>query len=440
MMSSALSCRPTPRTFAAWVAVAVAALCLGSGSSHALEKGDACTLKTSLSVSMRSEAGVIEATLDKGADIEVIAVGDGGSSVIRSGSVRGSVSTADLESACTGDLQKCTLTATVMMYEKNRSDSRSWRIKPGAEVSVLKRGKTWAALRVGDLQGFVKSDELRGNCVARQADDGGVVTDPVERGEGPGLLVLPMQRDGAVPPGEADALLDELFTRVAYYRPDAALAPPAPKTKKTWKKQVEDGARSAKLAETRFALIGRVAPAPAESGASSDARYLVELAIVDARTGKLLKGVRARPTMRPNDTWAELALEALLPVLPAAPESRLPSISRPSLEVAPNEAPAPERAKPVDLEPVRETPWIANGWGWLSLGIAALAGGGAVVAGMFALDENEAANATPATDPARSERRNLALAEAITADALTAVAASAAVTGIVVFATRAGLE
>lgn len=434
--------------------VLVGALLGGSSPASAIERGDSCNIKAPLKITMNGAAGVVETTLESGSEVDVVSVGDGGRSLVRSGSLKGSVVTVDLESACSGALRACTLSSEVMMFEKNRSDSRSWRLKPGALVSVLKKGKTWAAVRVEDLQGFVKSDAISGACKAsRGGDDGGgdgegegAVTEAVERGDGPGVLLLPFHVEGVAPIGDADGLGEDLFARLLHYRPDAGRLGADGSRDKPWKDQVADAARRARGAETAFALIGRMALEPRQPGvARTDdyEKYLLQLAVVDAKSGKVLKGVRVHPTLRPGDTWAELALAALLPSLPAAPGSKLPtSKGKPGLEVAPVQSGGGKKTQgpSPSLAPLEETPWFANGWGYTSLGVAALASAGAGVVGRIALDENEAANATAETDPARSQRRTTALAEAVAADALTVVAASAAVTGLVVFATRAGLE
>lgn len=431
----------------------------------AFERGDTCDLKAPLKVTMKGRAGQVETTLERGAQIEVVSVSDGGISLILSGELKGRVATVDLESACLGHLRSCTLSSPVMMYESNRSDSRSWRVKPGATVSILKKGKTWAAVRVEDLQGFVKSSEITGACARRDDDDDGIgrgqdgdqghdlgeggeggdgPAEAVERGDGPGVLLLPFHLEGAAPAGDADALADDLFARLAFYRPDAGRLGAEGSRDRPWKEQIASSARRARAADTAFVLVGRVAIEPAPVGGRRDDldRYLLQLAVVDAKSGKVLKAVRAHPTLRPGDTWAELALAALLPSVPAAPGSKLPVVGpKPGFEVAPVKK--AEGAKKTEATPSttwEETPWFANAWGYVSFGVAAVAGAGAGVAGMIALDDNEAANAAAETSPLRSERRNAALAEALTADALTVVAAGAAVTGLVVFVTRAGLE
>jgi hypothetical protein len=428
-------------------ALLVVTLVTCAAPSFAFERGDTCTIKSSLSITVKRPNGTLELTLDKGTDIEVISVSDGGSTLIFAGDLKGVVSTLDLEHACAGTLRACKLKDPVMMFEQNRSDSKSWRVKPGAEVMVLKKGKTWAAVRVGDLQGFVKSPDIANACVAvdddADGDDG--PTEAVERGEGPGVLLLPFDLEGAAPAGDADALLDELFNRVAFYRPDAGRLGVEGSRDIPWKDRVVAAAKRAKRAETAYVIVGRIAiePKPADKPASEWVdRYLLQLALVDAKTGKVVKGVKAHPTMRAQDQWAENALAVLIPPIPAAPGSKLPvGTKKEGLELAPNVGEqAPVKKSEAPVQESTEAPWFANVWGYLLLGAAAGAGAGAAVAGNFALAANDDANDAVQNDPRRAELRNTALTGAVVSDSLSAVAVGSLVAGVVVFATRAGLD
>lgn len=430
--------------------VAIIAAATASPAAAALERGDSCTLKAPLAITIKQRSGTLESNLEAGTLIEVVGVSDGGSARILAGDVKGDVTTADLESACSGTLRTCRLTAPVMMYEQNRSDSKSWRIKSGAGVSVLKKGATWGAVRVGDLQGFVKTDELDRACVPdaarKEAASEGADTEAseaVERNEGPGVLFLPFTLEGAAPAGNADALLEVLYNRGAYYRPDAARLAGDPDASgarnEPWKTQIALSAKRARGAETQFVIVGRLAMEAPKPDAPLEERHLLQLAAVEAKTGKVLKAIRIRPTTKPGDNWAEKALSSLLPTLPAAPGSKLP-VAAEQLELAPvhSDAPpvAPQRSAPVDGD--TQSSWAGNPWGWLALGTAAALGAGSGLVGLVALSENTRANETAAADPAQAERRNTALTEAITADALGVVAAGALVTSVIVFATRAG--
>lgn len=446
---------------------AVAVVLTVSLAAPALERGDTCVLKSPLAVAIKQKAGRLESTLEKGTAIEVIGVSDGGSARIRAGELKGDVSAADLEGACSGTLRLCRLTSEVMMFEQNRSDSKSWRLKVDATVSVLKKGKTWAAVRVGDLRGFVKSDDIQGACTADPSavapkSNGGSASEPevdpnveaVERGEGPGVLLLPFALEGAAPAGNADTLLGALFDRTAFFRPDAARLPLDDGTARTldWRALVQAGAKRAKGADTAYVIVGRLALEAAKPGAAagttggapaSAERHLLQLGVVDAKKGIVLKAIKIRPTLDVRDNWADKALAALLPLVAAAPNSKMPVVEG-GFEIArvnETDSPVPPKAplKPVDEEH-GPTSSIANPWGWAAIGGAAALGAGAGIAAVLALDENERANAISAANPESAERRNTALTEAITSDALTVAAVGVGVTGLVVFATRAGLD
>lgn len=431
-------------------------------STPALERGDTCVLKSPLSVSIRQKSGTLESTLERGTSVEVVGVSDGGSARIRAGDLKGDVSAADLEGACSGTLRLCRLTSEVMMYEQNRSDSKSWRLKVDATVSILKKGKTWAAVRVNDLRGFVKSDDIQGACTtdpsavaptdvgARGSDEVDANVDAVERGDGPGVLLVPFSLEGAAPAGSADTLLGSLYDRTAFFRPDAARLPLEDSTARSleWRALVQAAAKRAKGADTAYVIVGRLGLEAAKAGAPE--RYLLQLGVVDAKKGIVLKAIKIRPTLDVRDNWADKALSALLPLVAAAPNSKMPVVEG-GFEIArvndgANADGANANANNVNtqkLPPPEDngpTPTLANPWGWAALGGAAALGAGSGIVAVLALDENDRANEISAADPAHAERRNTALAEAITADALAVAAVGVGVAGIVVFATRAGLE
>lgn len=413
----------------------------------AVETGDTCKVRSTLAITMKGAAGTINATIDPGTTLQVLLVGDQGYSRVRAGEMVGSVSTLDLESACAGALRMCKLATPVQMFEENRSDSKSWLLKEGAALSVLKRGKTWAAVRIEDLTGFVKTEDIQRSCVPMSASDPGSPdgarepsVEAVERGEGPGVLLMPFHLEGVAPAGAADAFLDALFDRTAYFRPDAGRVPLEGTRDQPWKKQVETAAKRARGAEMAFAIAGRLSvEAPSKEDPLTE-RYLLQLAVIDAKTGKVLKGARVRPTLQTGDDWADRVLAALLPSLPAAPGARLPPPPTQKTELlpAPGEPPPPT-APPPAAAPGGERHWYGNAWGYLALGAAAAMGAGAGVTGFFALGANDDAMARVQTDAARPEQQNTALALAITSDALTVSAAATALTGVILLPTGAGL-
>ncbi|MBI1946994.1 MAG: hypothetical protein HYS27_14960 [Deltaproteobacteria bacterium] len=432
------------RLFVAAALVAFGAL--AAVPAAAVETGDTCKVRAPLTITMKGAAGTIDATIDRGTSVEVLVVGDQGFTRVRAGEMVGSVSTLDLESACSGALRMCRLTAAVTMYEENRSDSKGYLLKPGASLSILKRGKTWAAVRLEDLTGFVKADDLRDRCAAivdepaetRGGGEGAV--EAVERGDGPGLLLSPFHLEGAAPAGPADALLDLLFDRAAFYRPDAGRVGVEGGRDLAWTAQLAAAAKRARAADMAYALAGRLAVEPPTKDDPLTERYLLQLAVVDAKTGKVLKGARVRPSMRPDDDWPERVLAVLLPPLQAVPGGRPPPSPTQKTDASPALTPAPVAPAPTTPAPADDGPhWFGNLWGYAALGTAAAAGAAAGVTGFFALEQNGAANARVQTDAARPEQRNSALALAITSDALTVTAVSAAFTGVVLFATGLGL-
>ena len=414
---------------------------LSSLPAAALEKGDVCTLKAPLLVTINRPEGKVETTLDPGTDVEVVVVGDEGRTRVSTGDAKGAVATRDLEAACAGTLQLCRLTKDLFVFEKNRSDSRSWKIKQGAPLSVLRTGKVWAHVRVDDLEGFAKADELLPRCPL--VGNSGVVketgepapTEEVERGEGPGVLLLPLLLEGAAPAGTADVLAETFFDRLAYYRPDAARLPMEGARQLNWKKHLQDSAARAKNAGLGYVVVGKLAV----ESVGDKGVLVVSLALVDTGSGATVKAVRARPTLDPDDPWAETMLGVLLPLMRTAPGARQPELPKPKrgTQGAVDGPALPVRTVANATPP--PSPWFANPWGYVALGTAAAAGVGSGVVGALANADNTAANDTPPVNDERSALREQALVKSITSDSLAVVAGVAAVTTIVVFASRAGM-
>ncbi len=439
-----------------FVVVAVAGI-LVSLPAQAMDKGDVCTLKAALLVTINTPDGKIETALDPGTDVELVVVGDEGRSRINTGDAKASVATRDLEAACAGTLQLCRLKDELLLFEKNRSDSRSWKIKRGAPVSVLRSGKVWAHLRVDDLEGFAKADDLKTRCPldagGRIKDDAEPITDEVERGEGPGVLFLPLLLEGAAPAGVADQLAEGFFERLTVYRPDAGrLASEGDRSSTgaaAWKKHVADSAARARRAGLAYVVVGKVgieaatvAPGGAAAGGGGGANLVVSVAVVDSQNGLTLKAVRTRPLTaanKPVEGWADQLLASLLPPLRAAPGGRLPA--PPKTGTKPTSTTTPEQ--PLTVREASATPaaapWFANPWGYVTLGGAVAAGVGSGVVGALANTDNTAANDTPPVDDQRSALRSQALGKAVASDALAVTAAVATVATVVVFAGRVGM-
>jgi hypothetical protein len=438
-------------------AVVVVALALGlSAGAHAFERGETCTLKAPLLITINTPAGTLETTLDPGGDVEVLAVGDEGRLRVGTGDAKGSVATRDLEAACAGTLQMCRLSQEMLVFEKNRSDSKSWKLKAGAPVSVLRTGKVWAHVWVTDIEAFAKVDDLRPRCPlnggggAVKETGAEPVTEEVDRGDGPGVLFLPFLVEDGAPIGIADQLADVFFDRLAVYRPDAArLADDGDRTTKnatTWRKHVTERAARARGAGLAYVVVAKVGVAPkdANAGAAAGSGLVVSLVIVDAKTGTTVgKGLRARPSGRADDPWADTLLYTYLPLLRQAPGARLPPAPKASATTTPTSTtPSTSPTSPtsttasIGAEPV---PWFANPWGYVALSGAVAAGAAAGVVGNLATVDNAAANAAAPVDPERRALRESAFVNAVAADSLAVVAGVAAVTSVAVFATRAGI-
>jgi hypothetical protein len=416
----------------------------GAGSAHALDVGQSCKLKASLPASVTTGRGSAESVLDVGAEVTALFVGAEGRSRVKSGSLTAVVATSDLDAACAGTLRLCRASSLFLLYESNRSDSIASSIPVGTPVSVLRAGKVWAHLRAGAVQGYATVEDLKAHCATEDgaglgsADAEGPGTEIVERGEGPGVLYLPFVLEGGAPAGVADSLAEGLFERLSYYRPDIGRLPLALERTGAWKAHLASAAARAKAAGLAYALVGRLGP---EEGQPASAGLVVSVALVDAASGKTLKGVRARPaTGDAEHAWTEPVLLALVPLMSAAPGSRLPVAK----SVAPV-APSPTTTTTTQEAPRTTgeswgTPWFANPWGWTTLALAVGAGVGAGFVGNNATVDNASANATPAIDPARASLRERAWQQAVAADALTGTAVVTGVAAVIIFAAGIGVD
>jgi hypothetical protein len=434
-----------------FVAALLAVALFAAPAAWAFERGDVCTLKAPIAMTINDRTGRVETTLDAGTDVEVVAVGDEGLLRISNGDTKGSVATRDLEAACAGTLQMCRLNAELIVYERNTSESRNWKIKRGAPVNVLRTGKVWAHVRIESLEAYAKADELNGRCPLERggsllAAGEEPVTEEVERGEGPGVLLLPFLVEGAAPLGVADTLSDTFFERLDFYRPDAArLGDDGDRKLESggWKKHVNARAARARGASLSYVVVAKLAVDPAPAASPTAATLVLSLAIIDAKTGATVKGVRAKPTLKPEDTWADTMLGVLLPLMRQAPGARmpappkLPATQPTSTTTTPTTttAPSPTMANATPAA----WPWFGNPWGYVALGGAVAAGVGSGVTGALANADNDAANAAAAVSDDRQALRSQALVKAVASDSLAVVAAVAAVTSVVVFAGRVGL-
>ena len=144
----------------------------------------------------------------------------------------------------------------------------------------------------------------------------------VERGDGPGVLFQPFLLEKDAPAGEADAVAALFFERLAIYRPDVARLPLSATTREAvkWKAHAGAAAAAARSAGLSYAVIGQASVEIVDGKTA----LVLNLAVVDARAEKVLKGIKVRPTLKPEDFWIENALATLLPYVSAAPGAKPP--------------------------------------------------------------------------------------------------------------------
>lgn len=308
----------------------------------AMERGERCVLQAPLPLVVQSPRGRVELTVDPGVEVTVVAVGAEGRTGISTGDASGTVSTSDLDAACAGTLQACALTGPVTMFEKTRSDSKAWRVKAGATLNVLRSGKAWSHVRVDDLEGYCKADDLKPVCRPKAIDTGatrdGEIAEQVERAEGPGVLYLPFLLDQNAPAGQADAVADLFFEQLAIYRPDVARLPLAgDRAAVKWKKHTDETSTRARDAGMNYAIVGQLSTEAIDGKQG----LVLNLAVVDTRARAVLKGIRVRPTLKPGDVWIDNALAVLLPFVASAPNAPAPPTMK-----GPPSTPAPPTKKP----------------------------------------------------------------------------------------------
>jgi TolB-like protein len=414
-------------------------------AASALHVGESCVLKSPLPVTFEQGRNHMDALLEPGTEVSVVYVGDNGRSRISNGALRGVVVTREFDAACAGTLRLCTATAPLTLYERNRSDSPSTTIVRRSMFSILRAGKVWAHLSTADREGFALVTDAEARCGRRADDDNspdgsksarqanesrGPVVEDVDRGDGPGVLVLPFVIDEGAPAARADQLAAGFFEHLAYYRPDVGRLPLLGSRSVSWKEHVETAVRRARATGHAYALLGRLS--------LEGSQAVVSLAVIDVESGKTLKGVRARPKSDGADDWSEPALAALLPVLKPAPGSRQPR-ARGAQTTSGDGNATPNAPRFASSGEGWGSPWFLNPWGYAAFGVGVASGVGAYLIGQQALDTNALANTLAATDESRGERRREALQQAVLADSLTVAAAAAGVTGVVVFVGRVGL-
>jgi hypothetical protein len=415
---------------------------LSARPARALQAGESCRLRNPLLVTVQVAPSLLEATFDPGTETVVRSVLDDGRLHVTDGNLKGFVDAKVLEAACAGTLRTCRALRTFSMFQSNRSDSMSWPVLMDAAVHVLRRGKVWAHLMVEHREGFAPVASLTAHCRGdgsgeaqngtEQLDLQAAPVEVVDRGEGPGVLLLPFLVDGDIAPSRIEQLTSAWRTHLAFYRPDLGHLPAVNDRRGPWKSHVDEASRRARETGLAYAIVGKVA--------LDHGDIVISIAVVEAVTGKTLKAVRARPTASLGDEWVEPALASLLPALAPAPSGpALPTTNREATRNAEDTTSVPAVVVKTTGE-AWDAPWYANGWAYVAAAVGVGAGAGAWWFGLQAVSANDAANNAPAWSSIRANERERALAYAVTADALTATTTVAGVTALVLFIGRVGLS
>lgn len=96
------------------------------------------------------------------------------------GDLEGRIATVDLEEICSPARDLCTLQAPIKMTEAKRGKKRAFKIKAGAEVEIVEAGKKRARVRIGNMEGLVKVAELKERCEPK-AEPRAAAVDKAER-------------------------------------------------------------------------------------------------------------------------------------------------------------------------------------------------------------------------------------------------------------------
>jgi len=136
---------------------------LSPGALADMQRGDRCRLKAELMVKIRSGRGWVEVPLPPGAAVDVLAVVEE-SARIRSDNIEGRTVTSNLVDACKKPQQKCTLYKPLEVQAKRTLDGRAWRVKSGANLTVLSQDRTFTEVRVGQIGGFGDTEGFWRKC------------------------------------------------------------------------------------------------------------------------------------------------------------------------------------------------------------------------------------------------------------------------------------
>lgn len=306
------------------------ALALASPTARAeLSSGDDCRLSKPLLVKLRNSVqGSVETELPRGTEITI---SDAGLQVsrIQSGEVEALASTSSLEAVCAVPRARCVLTEPIKMATERSprgGKSKVFKVKAGATLSILERGPSRSRVLVGNVRGRVNTEHLDEKC--RQLAEGasapvtaaatvGSVTPPAA---GTRVAVLPFVVAKNASAVDARVFEDRITEALQKRRRDV-VGPKDPRP-----------AASERLADPKQHLatdgqVGAQLGVPyvvaAHLSGQGKARVL-SLSVVDVRSGRVVRTVRARPTHREADPWADVSSGFLHEVLPGGAKHRGP--------------------------------------------------------------------------------------------------------------------
>lgn len=293
-------------------ALVVAALLAPSARAE-LTEGDQCRLSRPLLVKMRDASGV-QTELARGTLIAIEKPGRFFTRV-RAGSVAALAPRSPLEAACRKAQERCRVEEPLKMAAdpKAGGEPRVFRVKAGAEVTVVERGERRARVLVDGVGGQVNARFLRERCrVLTDEPDASPHGSPATLPRGARVLVVPFSVGPGARGVDARAFEDALASALAKRRGDV-LAPvePRPGLKE---RRVEADAHvraawdSARALGAPYVLTGHVA--------EEQQRSTVSVTLLDVASGRSLKRVRAHPTGSPEDPWADIVSGRLHGALP----------------------------------------------------------------------------------------------------------------------------
>lgn len=397
-----------------------------------LAEGDVCKLRKNVDAKLRNDTrGEMHTELEAGTELVIERPGR---AVMRvtAGEVSALVETEVLEAACFVDREVCKLTAPVKMATGISDARKIFKVKAGAEVVILRRGSKRTDVQVGELIGQMNSSHLKQSCRPVKQPTGSVAaaeeTAQLRLPRPPAGVtgaVLPFAFAKQVNPMEARMFHDQLGDSMKAYRSDVMLVKDLGQSDKTLqrdlKAHVEASRDIARRMGLSYFITGHL------SGRGS--QFALALSVVDVKSGRLLKGVKARPTVQAGDPWAEHAAGFIQEVLPGGKPYEPPK----KTEAAdPTE---PQQTRTAGGGSYEGRPFYLNGLAWTALGTAAVLAGGGAATGFWASTDVEPYTQTPRTNGDRQEIGNFAMAKAVVADSLFGASIVAVTLSLVFFVT-----